>query len=131
MIIIDTHILIWDAFEPQKLSKAALSTLNIAEKNRTLAICDISLWEIALLLNRKRIETPLTHTECLATLLQVRPYQILPINPDIAVTAVNLPANINKDPADRMIVATAMFHKAQLITADENLQKHGGVDTIW
>jgi PIN domain nuclease of toxin-antitoxin system len=131
MILVDTHILIWDALEQHKLSKPALRALNDAEKTQSLGLCDISLWEIALLLNRKRLQTPLSHHDFLETLLQVRPYQILPICPDIAITAVNLPEHINKDPADGMIVATALSHKAKLITADENLQKHSGLTIIW
>ena len=130
MIIVDTHVLIWDALEPHKLSKLALKRLDQAEQQQALAVCDISLWEIALLLERKRLTTPLPPQEFLETLLQVRPYKTLAIRPDIATTAVSL-SQLNKDPADRMIVATAMVHKAGLISADENIQKYSGLEVIW
>ena len=131
MIIVDTHVLIWDALEPEKLSRSAVKALNHAEKTHTLALCDISLWEIALLLDRNRLKSPLSHQEFLETLLQTRPYQILAIRPDIAVRSMNLPAKINKDPADQIIVASAIIHNAGLISADENLQKHSSLTVIW
>ena len=131
MIIVDTHVLVWDALAKNRLSLSAQKTLDSAEHARTLAICDISLWEVALLLQKKRLKTPLPDLEFIETLLQVRQYKVLPITPLIATTSVNLPANVNKDPADRIIVATTLASHAKLITADQNLQASDLLNIIW
>ncbi len=95
---------------------------------QTLAIADITLLEIALLIERKRIGIALPAKEFLRKIEQA--YKVLPINADIAESAVNLPL-AQADPFGRTITATAIHHQLPLITKDRLIIESGCVETIW
>jgi len=93
-----------------------------------LAIADITLLEIALLINRKRIGIALPAKDFLRKIEQA--YKVLPLNADIAESAVALPLE-QSDPFDRTITATAKHHQLPLITKDRMIIDSGCVETIW
>ena len=131
MIVVDTCAILWDALDSAKLSLKAKSALNEGSESRTLLISDISLWEIAMLIKKKRVEIDETPANFLRLVLSSRNYQRVGICPEISGLSVNLDDRINGDPADRLIVATALFRQAPLVTADRNLISAGIVETIW
>jgi PIN domain nuclease of toxin-antitoxin system len=131
MIVVDTCAILWDALDSAKLSAGAKRALDKASESHTLLISDISLWEIAMLIRKKRVEVEETPANFLRLVLRARNYQIVGISPEIADLSVNLDARINGDPADRLIVATSLIKQAALITADGNLISAGIVETIW
>jgi PIN domain nuclease of toxin-antitoxin system len=131
MIVVDTCAILWDALDSAKLSAGAKRALDKASESHTLLISDISLWEIAMLIRKKRVEVEETPANFLRLVLGARNYQIVGISPEIADLSVNLDARINGDPADRLIVATSLIKHAALITADGNLISAGIVETIW
>ena len=57
--------------------------------------------------------------------------ELLPLTPDIAVRSTGLGRGAPADPADRLIVATALVHGAPLVTRDERIHGFGGVTTVW
>ena len=63
MIIADTHIIIWDALKPDLLSKKAKEALRIANETVGILFCEISLWEIAMLIQKKRIKIDVSYVE--------------------------------------------------------------------
>lgn len=131
MIILDTHVMLWDALAPERLSAQAKAAIAQANQADGLLVCDISLWEIAMLVQKGRIQVA---TDCLAfinLLLQANKIQVRTISPQIAVLSTQLPTSINQDPADRLIVATAIIENVPLVTADRNLQNTKQVTTIW
>ncbi|MCE7982364.1 MAG: type II toxin-antitoxin system VapC family toxin [Caldilinea sp. CFX5] len=131
MILLDTHVIIWDALTPNRLSIPAQQAIAHANGQAGMLIADISLWEIAMLIQKGRIQI---NTDCqsfITLLLQANKLRVVPISPLIATWAVQLPGLVNKDPADRLIVATALAEKAVLVTADLNLQSSGAVTTLW
>ncbi len=131
MILMDTCAIIWDALEPTKLSEAALAAINKADEHNALIIADISLWEIAMLIKKGRIEIETTAANFMNLYLQSRNIVVQSISPEIAELSVNLSADINSDPADRIIAATSIIYNAQLVTADQNLRSSNLLNTLW
>jgi len=63
MVTVDTHIIIWEALEPKKLSKNTKRVFDKANECRSLIFCDISLWEISMLITKKRLEIEIPFLE--------------------------------------------------------------------
>ncbi len=131
MILLDTCTIVWDALSPKDITSKARTTIENADKENSLLVCDISFWEISMLIKRGRIEIETNATELINLYLSSRNIQVQNISPEIAELSVNLGAEINKDPADRLISATSIIRNARLVTADENLRNAEILDTIW
>ena len=131
MILLNTCVIVWDALQPVKITNKAKSAIDRAEKNNALIISDISLWEISMLAQKKRIQIETTLAEFLNLFLRSRSISVQLITPEIAELFVGFSSEINNNPADRIIAATSIVRKAQLVTADRNLIKSNLVDTIW
>ncbi len=131
MIILDTCVLIYDALTPQKLTPKAKKLLDSAEKDNNLFCSDISLWEIGMLIQKKRLD-PGTDTEnFLLLLLQARKINVLEINIHIASIATTKERFRHFDPADRLIAATAIHYDATLITPDQYLKEISELSIVW
>ena len=131
MILMDTCAIIWDALEPTELTKNATDAINKADEHNALIISDISIWEISMLIKKKRLEVNTTAANFINLFLQSRNISVQSISPEIAELSVNFSSEINNDPADRIIAATSIFQNAQLVTADQNLRESEMLDTIW
>ncbi len=131
MILMDTCAIIWDALEASKLSDKAFSAIEKADEHNALIISDISIWEISMLIKKKRLKVDSTATAFLNLFLQSRNVSVQSISPEIAELSVNFDHNINNDPVDRIIAATSIICNAQLVTADQNLLTSKLLDTIW
>lgn len=131
MITVDTHIIIWDALKSESLSTKAKEEINIANQTDGIIFCDISLWEIAMLMKKNRIEVDVPYLEFIDLIKASNKYLYQAITPEIAELSSNLPAEINLDPADRIICATSIFTNTLLITADKNLRKSPNIKTVW
>ena len=131
MIVIDTHIIIWDALAPDRLSMPAKRAIAQANEEDGLIICDISLWEIAMLLEKGRVQVDADPQTFINLILQANKTIVQAITPRIATMAVQLPPAINNDPAGRLIVATALAEDIPLLTADSNLQATPLISTLW
>ena len=130
MIVMDTCAIIWDALSPKNLSRKAKTTINKHEHNG-LIFCDISAWEIAMMIKKGKLQVDETPSNLIKAILDSRNYIYKSITPEIADLSVNLGEDINKDPADRIVVATSIIENIELVTADKNLIKSGAVKTIW
>ncbi len=130
MVVCDTHALIFDALDASQLGAGAAEAIERAADQGDLACADISLWEIAMLLEKGRLQVDAEPEEFLDTLMAARHLSILPITPAIAALSASdtLPFG---DPADRLIAATAIAHRAPLVTKDERLTGLPGLPTIW
>ena len=131
MITMDTCAIIWDALEPAKLTAKAKKAIKRADDNNELLMCDISIWEISMLVKRKRIEVDETPASLIKLILRSRNYTVVNISPEIAELSVSFDDEINNDPADRIIAATSILKQAPLITADKNLIKASILETLW
>lgn len=131
MMLVDTHAFIWDALDNPRLSPKAKAAINEAEQRQELWLSDISVWEVFMLAKRGRLELPVPTARFVELAFQARHYQLQRLTPAISEAAINFDPEINNDPADRIIVATARHLRATLITADLNLQACGLIKTIW
>lgn len=131
MIVMDTCAIIWDALQPSKLTEAARIAIDSADERDLLMMSDISIWEIAMLIKKKRLEVDSTPSKFFTLFLQSRSVSVQPISPEIAELSVDLGPPMNSDPADRIIAATAIIHNAQLVTADKNLRNNSLLNTVW
>lgn len=131
MIIMDTCTFIWDALRPEELSKKATALIDQAETDNQLYICDITLWEVAMLISKGKIEINSNAALFSRLAIQARNIQVQPITSEIAELSVSFDNSINKDPADRIIAATSITQNAILVTADTNLRKSPLVETVW
>jgi len=95
-----------------------------------LWVSAISAWEVALLVQRGRLELRLPVREWIARSEALGGLRFLPIDTAIGVRAAELDG-LHTDPADRMIVASAELLAALLVTQDERLQQYAGVSALW
>lgn len=129
-MILDTHAIVYDALDPKRLSRRAARTIETAAAEGTLACSDISLWEIAVLVAKGRLDPGVEVLEFLNDVIASRALRVIPITPVIAVLAQSsdLP---HGDPADRIIFATTVVHRARLVSADEKLRGIKVLDVVW
>lgn len=130
--ICDAHVLLFWAHEPERLSAAARQALELGRSQAELAIAAISLWELALLQERGRLQLPAEVAPVcyLMQLLAALRLEVLPITPEIALPSRSA-LFLHSDPADRLIGATALQLRAPLITADARLRALDGLETLW
>ena len=131
MIIADTHIIIWHALKPDKLSKKARTSMDEANRTDGIICSDISLWEIAMLMHKGRLIVDVGYMEFIDLVLTSNQYSVKAITPEIAELSATLFSAQNKDPADKIIAATSIVEKADLITADAELRNSKQIRTIW
>jgi len=129
MILLDTHALIWLAFEPAKLSKAAREAIHESARTGGLGISAITLWEAAWLMTHRRIDFTGT-PEAFLKEISSRTV-VFPITRQIALLANQLPATYSRDPSDRLIGATAMSEGIALVTKDRTIRNCEQIKTIW
>jgi PIN domain nuclease of toxin-antitoxin system len=118
MILIDTHIWIRWLLPNDPLP---LSLIDLIETTDSLAVSSISCWEIVMLERFNRIELPLPVDEWLQEALNGSEVNALPINENIAMLAGQLPYH-HKNPADRLIISTAIINNIKLISLDSSFR---------
>jgi len=131
MIVLDTHIWIWFISKPEVLSKRAKKAVSAAVKEKNVLISSISAWEVALLVIKKRLTLSLDVTDWIAKSEGLPFIHFIEISNSIAVKSVNLPQPLHPDPADRIIIATALSAGVPLVTKDKKLLNYPHVETIW
>lgn len=132
MIVLDTHALLWWANgDAAHLSAAAASAINAEIDGGSILVSSISAWELAMLVERGRVALSMDIESWLDTLTRIDALQMVPVDSEIAVKSVQLPGDFHKDPADRIIVATARRFAAPLVSADEKIRAYPHVRVVW
>jgi PIN domain nuclease of toxin-antitoxin system len=129
VILLDTHVLIWARDDSHRLSRNAASAIRRARRSEGLAVSAISLWELALLLARGRIQVYGTIDESIRIL--VKGVTVWPITPEIAALSAQFPDDFPREPADRIIAATARAEGFALVTRDEKIRSSPLLRTVW
>ena len=130
MILLDTHVVIWLAMEPARISRKARGAIeDTRQTGQGLAISDMTLLEIAMIESKGRIKLKAS-LETFLSEIEAR-FIVLPITGRICVQAMGLPATYPKDPADRTIGATAVVEGVPLVTADADIRRSQTLRTIW
>ena len=130
LILVDTHVVVWLAFDQDKISNPAKTAIDEARRLADgLAISDMTLWEVGTLASRGRIRLGIS-LESFLQEVEGR-FVVLPITSRSCARAMAFPASYPKDPADRIIAATALVEGLSLITADREIRRSRVVPTIW
>ncbi len=126
MIVVDTHTWIWWAADRHKLSRVAQDALAGTD---VVAVAAITLWEIAMLVEKRRLIFNQGVLGWLQDTIAYTNTRVLPLTAPIVVLATSI--GQFRDPADRLIAATALTHNVSLVTKDDRIRGSGVVDTIW
>jgi len=131
MIVLDTHSWVWWVSGDSRLSATAHDAITKAAVESQLHISAISAWEVALLVAKGRLELTIdvndwiSHSEALPFL------RFIPVDHRLAVRSVQLNGYPHSDPADRIIIATALSIGAPIVTKDQKIRDYSAVETIW
>lgn len=132
MIVLDTHVLIWWVNNPQKLSKKARQAIEEEKaKEKSILVSSISTLEIYRLAKNGKLQLTSHVDSWLEKIEELPSVKFIPVDNTIAAYSVNLPDFPHKDPADRIIIATALNFGAKLVTSDERILKYKKVQTLW
>jgi PIN domain nuclease of toxin-antitoxin system len=131
MIMLDTHVWLWFISNPELLSKKASRTVDSAFRKEKIFISSISAWEIALLVYNKRLQLTLDAADWVAQSERLPFFEFVSVDNAIAIKSVSLPKPLHGDPADRIIIATAISLGASLVTKDDKILNYRHVKTIW
>jgi PIN domain nuclease of toxin-antitoxin system len=130
LILVDTHVVVWLAGDEPRISATAKAAiLKAREEKSGLAVSDMTLLEIARLSSEGRLHFEPSLEAFLSDV--ERRFAVLPMTGRICVQAFSLPYNYPKDPADRIIGATALVEGLRLVTADAEIRASRAVPTIW
>lgn len=121
--LLDTHILLWWFTQSPRLPASYRTLLAQASPENPLWLSEISLWEIAMLHSLGRIELRLPLHEWLEKATAAPLVHRIGISPVIAAEVAALPETFHRDPADRIIVATARVLEATLLTCDQAIRE--------
>ena len=127
--LLDTHILLWWLEGAGRLSRVQQRLLDDIKPGAPFGVAGISLWEIAMLHSLGRIALSMQLREWLQRAVAPPLVQLFDLTPAIAAEVANLPDSFHRDPADRILVATARVYRATLVTSDGRITGSGLVET--
>ena len=128
MIMLDTHTWLWWVSDQKRLSRNAKKAIDAATQ---IVIGAISCFEVATAVTKGRISLDRGPQNWLEQALALPRVEMVGLTPAICVTATRLGHEFPGDPADRLIVATAMLESAALVTKDARIRRYPAVETIW
>ena len=128
MILLDTATWIWRASDPERLSPRARRAIDQAD---AALVSAISVWKVAMLVAKRRIQLDRPVERWVDIALALPGIQLAPLEPAIAVRSTKLPGEFHPDPADRIIVATALENSVPILTPDERIRSYPHVQTVW
>jgi PIN domain nuclease of toxin-antitoxin system len=120
-LLLDTHVWIWFMLADAELATGEQNTINCAAASGQLRIAAISVWEAVLLAARGRVALGRPLAQWMTEAVSAPGLSIEPLLPQVAVEACSLPEAFHRDPADRLIVATARVTNATLMTRDRRI----------
>ena len=121
--LLDTHAWIWWIEQDRRLGARAIEVLDTLPRGARPFIADISLWEVATLVERCRLVLDVPLEEWLDAAAHPRSVRVLPITPAVARATAALPDTFHRDPADRLIVATSRVHAIPVLTHDQRIRQ--------
>ena len=131
MIVLDTHALVWWISDSKRLPAKARAAIAKAKSEKSIYISSISVWEIAMLVKKNRLKLKWKVSSWLEKVEALPFLKFLPVTNKIAVDSVLLPGKPPADPADRIIIATAMNLDCPLVSGDRKIRRYRKVKTAW
>lgn len=129
MILLDTHALLWWALDPSQLSATARSWCERMEVDGGFA-SSISIWEIGVKIQRGKLEIGTSVDEFARRIADSTSVELLAVDWPTWVRSIALPWD-HRDPADRVIVATALQRGLPILTKDTKIQSFAGARCLW
>jgi len=129
VIVLDTHALLWWALDPDRLSPAAAASVREMERRGGFASA-ISIWELGIKIQRGKLDLGISIEEFARRIDKSATVQLLAVDTATWLRSLELPWD-HRDPADRVIVATALLQGVPLITADAEIHRFDGIKCIW
>jgi PIN domain nuclease of toxin-antitoxin system len=126
-LLLDTHIWLWSALEPERLSTRV--TRALGDPEHELWLSPMSVWETLVLARKRRVVLKPSPEQWVRRAITELPIREAPLNHEIAIRSESLKVG-HDDPADRFLVATALVHELTLVTADRRLVKDRHVPTL-
>lgn len=130
MILLDTHAWLWWLSDSTLLGPGAKLAIESAKDDNGLAVSTMSAWEAAMLVRKGRLGLRISVTQLVRECRKLPFLRFVPVDADIAIASVELEP-FHADPADRIIVATALQLGAALVTKDERIRSSGLVSALW
>jgi len=130
MILLDTHTWIWSHSATKLLSDKVTKLVQTTPTDQR-AIASISIWEFAMMASKGRIAVKIDPRLWLENAVSKSGLRIIDLTPDIAMESCSLPGDFHRDPADRIIVATARTHNLTLLTKDKKILEYPHVKAVW
>lgn len=125
LLVLDTHVWIWLVNGDERLqSSKTLPLIEEAAELSSVHVSAISVWEVSMLEAKNRISFSIDCLDWIRQALEAPGISLVPLTPEIAVLSSRLPGSFHGDPADRIIVATALELKASLITMDKQILRY-------
>lgn len=124
-ILLDTHVFVWIMNDTPLLTKAFKESFKAIFKTRGALLSPMSIWEIGMLVDKKRIEIDMDVLDWVNKALDVPGMFVCPISPRIAIQSTRLPGEVHLDPVDRLLIATAYEENAALVTCDKKILDYG------
>lgn len=121
-LLLDTHVWIWSQEAPEKLG--ARTTRLVTDREKALYVSTISTLEIGRLLTAGVIELSEPLVSWVSETLKALECGTMEISHQIAIAAYSLPGSFHKDPADRLLIATARIYDLTLVTMDERILQY-------
>lgn len=129
--VLDTCAWLWCCGAPDKLSRRARAVVRREKRDGGLIVSVFSVWEIAKLVQKGRLQFSIPCREWLAEAMQAEGITMHPVTPDVCMESTELPGTFHGDPADQIIVATARLLDAPLVTSDRRIREYRHVTTVW
>jgi PIN domain nuclease of toxin-antitoxin system len=128
LLLLDTCAFLWLVGQQQHLSETA--KLILSKNSGSLFISAISAFEIGLKTQKGLLDLPMPVILWWRKATELHGINALSIDCDVAICATQL-SNLHRDPADRIIIATAMVHKLKIITPDRHIKSYSDIETVW
>ena len=131
MIVLDTHAWVWFVDDPRQLSAPAHKAIEAARAAGSIVISSISSWEVAMLAASGRLKLTIDVRDWIAKCEALPFFNFVPVDNAIFVRSVLLPGPLHADPADRVIIATALMRDIPIVTKDRKIRDYPGIQSIW
>ena len=131
LILLDTHVWLWWLLEPEKLSPAQDEAIaGAGEAGGEVCLSAFSCWEVARLVQGRRVELDLPLDRWMTAATDDAGFEVVAVDREIAIEANRLPGEFHRDPADRIIVATARLLGVPLLTRDARILAYPHVEAV-
>jgi len=131
VILLDTHAWLWFVNDPRQLSAPARKATETALAAGPIVISCISSWEVSMLAARGRLKLTIDVRDWIAKCEALPFFNFVPVDNAIFVRSVFLAGLLHADPADRIIIATALMRDTPIVTRDRKIRDYPGIQSIW